>query len=93
MRAMLTGKLPKRDARFIRRQKRRRHVTLTPGATVALGHGKGIRVGKLSHFAHGLGSLEARVVWADGLSTTIRVDALRPASRADRKAERRKRGL
>lgn len=88
---LITGKLPKRNARLIRRERRQPHATLTAGARVALGHGKGLRVGQLSHFRHDVGVLEGVVIWHDGLTTTIRLDALRPASRADRKAERRRR--
>lgn len=92
-REMLTGKLPKRNARLIRRERRARHRTITPGAWVAVGHGKGLRVGRVAaHYRHGFGAFEVGIEWADGLYTIIRADALRIASGKERKADRRRRG-
>lgn len=89
---MLVGTIPKRNARLVRRERRKRHHTITAGKTVAIGHGKGLRVGVVTHFRHDVGVSEAVVEWHDGLRTTIRPDALRPASAADRKAYRRRGG-
>lgn len=85
---LLVGSIPKRSrrqGRLIRREQRARFHTLREGMTVALGHGKGARVGRILRFHHDLGALEVRVEWSDGIITSIRPDALRRATRKERR--------
>jgi len=85
---LLIGSIPKRSrrqGRLIRREQRARFRTLREGSVVALGHGKGARVGRILRFHHDLGVIEARVEWTDGIITSVRLDALRVATRKDRR--------
>ena len=87
-RNLLVGRIPRRtrrQERALRCEQRVRHFTVTHGKKVALGHGRGTRLGVVVGFVHTLGVVEARVEWSDGPSTIVRADALRRPTRKDRR--------
>lgn len=74
----------RRQRRLIRILKKAPTRTLTIGARVALGYDAGLRVGEIRGFVHGSRpQVEARIEWRDGLTSVIRLDALRPATRKE----------
>jgi hypothetical protein len=81
--------MTRQQRRLVKRERRVVATVHALGAKVALGHGRGLRLGHIIGFVHhGFGDSaaptpEARVEWRDGLSTVIRLDALRAPTRKE----------